>query len=135
MTPKKFRTRDVPRERQGTYLKKAQEFLRAAESALERRDWDAVGLNSAHSAISAADALLVYFGGVRSTGDSHNDAAGLLHQHVKDEQIASKSKSLLKILGYKNLSAYEDREVTESEGRDAAKLAGRFLAWAESRLV
>lgn len=135
MTPKKFKTREVSRERYGTYLRKAREFLRAAESASGLGDWDAVGLNAVHSAISAADALLVYYGGVRSTGDSHHDVAGLLERHVKDDQIGSKTRTLSKILAFKNLAAYEDREVTEAEGRDAAKLARRFLEWAESRLA
>ncbi len=135
MSPKKLKSRSVSRERHATYLKKAREFLRASHSALGLGDWDAVGLNAVHAAISAADALLVYFGGVRSTGDSHHDAAGLLRQHVKDEQIGSKIQTFSKVVGYKNLAAYEDREVTESEGRDAEKLARRFLEWAESRLA
>jgi HEPN domain-containing protein len=135
MTPKKFKTRSVSRERHATYLKKAREFLRASESSLRSSDWDAVGLNAVHAAISAADALLVYYGGVRSAGDSHHDVAGLLQQHVKDDQLGSKIQTLAKVLAYKNLAAYEDREVTETEGRDAEKLARRFLEWAQSRLV
>ena len=97
---------------------------------MERR-----GLNAVHSAISAADAVLVYYGGVRSAGDSHHDVAGLLRQHIKDDQLGSKIQTLSKVLGYKNLAAYEDREVTEAEGRDAEKLARRFLDWAQSRLA
>lgn len=135
MTPKKFKTRSVPRERHSTYLKKAREFIRAAEAATRAGDWDAAGLNAVHAAISAADALLVYYGGVRSIGESHQDAAGLLAQHVKDDQLGSKIRTLSKVLSYKNLAAYEDREVTEAEGRDAVKLAGRFLDWAQARLV
>jgi HEPN domain-containing protein len=135
MTPRKFKTRTVSRERSGTYLKKAGEFLRAAESALKLGDWDAVGLNAVHAAISTADALLVYYGGVRSTSDSHHDVAGLLRQHIKDDQLGSKIQTLSKVLSYKSLSAYEDREVTEAEGRDAEKLARRFLEWAQSRLA
>lgn len=134
MTPKQFKTRSVPRDRYTTYLKKAQEFLRAADSALEAGDWDAVGLNSVHAAISAADAVLVYFGGVRSAGE-HHDVIGLMGQHVKDDQLGSKTQTLAKVLGYKNLAAYEDREVTQAEGREAAKLARRFVEWAQSRLV
>lgn len=72
---------------------------------------------------------------VRSTGESHHDVSGLIRQHVKDEQIGSKLQTLSKVLGYKNLAAYEDREVTEAEARDAAKLAQRFLEWAQSRLA
>lgn len=135
MTPKKLKSRAVPRENYATYRKKAEEFLRAADSALAIGDWDAAGLNAVHSAISAADALLVYFGGIRSAGESHHDAAGLLQQHVKDDQLGSKIQQLSRVLTYKNLAAYEDREVTESEGRDAAKLARRFVEWAQSRLV
>ena len=135
MTPKKLKTRAVSRERHGTYLKKAGEFLRASESALKLGDWDAVGLNAVHAAISAADALLVYYGGVRSTGDSHHDVGGLLRQHIKDDQLGSKIQALSKVLSYKNLAAYEDREVSEAEGRDAEKLARRFLEWAQSRLA
>jgi HEPN domain-containing protein len=135
MTPKPFKTRSVSRERHGTYLKKAQEFLRAAESSAQVGDWDAVGLNAVHAAISAADALLVYYGGVRSTGDSHHDVAGLLRQHIKDDQLGSKIQTFSKVLCYKNLAAYEDREVTAAEGRDAEKLARRFLEWAQSRLA
>ena len=135
MTPKKFKTRSVARERHATYLKKAQEFLRAAESAVEVGDWDAVGLNAVHAAISAADALLVYYGGVRSTGESHHDVAGLLAHHVKDDQLSSKTQTLSKVLSYKNLAAYEDREVTEAEGREAVKMARRFLDWAQSRIA
>ncbi|MBI5595429.1 MAG: HEPN domain-containing protein [Elusimicrobia bacterium] len=128
----------MARERHTTYLKKAQEFLRAAESSMRAGDWDAVGLNSAHSAISAADALLVYYGGVRSTGESHNDVSGLIRQHVKDDQLGSKLLTLSKVLGYKNLAAYEDREVTEPEARDAANWPsgswiGRSRAWLENR--
>jgi HEPN domain-containing protein len=135
VTPRKFKTRSVPRGRYEAYLKKSREFLRSAESALALGDWDAVGLNAVHAAISAADALLVYYGGVRSAGDSHHDVAGLLRLHVRDDQISSKVQTLSKVLGYKHLSAYEDREVTEAEARDAEKLARRFLEWAQARLV
>lgn len=135
MTPKRHKTRSVSRERYATYLKKAGEFLRAAEAALPAGDWDAVGLNAVHASISAADAILVYYGGVRSSGESHHDVAGLLRQHVQDEQLGSKIQTLSKVLGYKNLAAYEDREVTEAEARDAAKLAWRFVDWVRERLV
>ena len=134
MTARKLKTRPVPRDHHTTYLKRAQGFLRTAESALQTRDWDAAGLNSAHSAISAADALTVRFGGARSISESHSDVAELVEQSVKDSQLGSKLQTLSKVLSYKNLSAYEDREVTESEGREAAKLAKRFLDWAESLL-
>lgn len=135
MTPKKYQTRSVSRERYATYRKKAKEFLRASESSLKIGDWNAVGLTAVHAAISAADALLVYYGGIRSTGDSHHDVAGLLRLHIKDDQLGAKIQTLSKVLGYKYLAAYEDREVTEAEARVAEKLARRFLEWAQSRMA
>lgn len=135
MTPKQFKARSVSRERHATYLRKAAEFLRASDSALSVGDWNAVGLNAVHSAISAADALLVYYGGIRSSGDSHHDVAGLLRLHVKDPQLGSKLLTFSKVLDYKHLAAYEDRSLTEAEARDAEKLSRRFLDWARSRIA
>ncbi|MEK6544721.1 MAG: HEPN domain-containing protein [Elusimicrobiota bacterium] len=135
MSPKNFKTRSVSRDRHGIYLKKAQEFLRASESALKIGDWNAAGLNAVHAAISSADALLVYYAGVRSSGDSHYDVVGLLRQHIKDDSLGSKIQTLSKVLGYKNFTAYEDRELTEAEGKNAQKLAQRFLEWAQSHLL
>ena len=105
------------------------------ESSLASRNWDAAGLNAVHSAISAADALLVYHAGIRSAGESHQDAAALLKQYIKDEQTSAKAQNLSKILSFKNISAYEDRELTEAEAGDLAKLSRRFLDWAESLIA
>lgn len=134
MTPKSFKTRPVSRIRFTTYLRKAQEFLRAAESALKVGDWNAVGLNAVHSSISAADALLVHNKSLRSTGESHHDVVALLRLHLKDPQLGSKILTLTKILDYKHLAAYEDRSLTEAEARDAEKLSRRFMDWALSLL-
>ena len=135
MTPKKLKTRDVPRERYAVYMKKARGFLSAMNASLSAGNWDAAGLNAAHCAISATDALLAYSAGVRSGGESHRDALELLRLHVKDDQIGSKAQTLGKILSCKNLAAYEDRELTEEEARELAKITRRFFEWAESRLA
>lgn len=135
MTPKQSKARSVARESHATYLKRAEQLLRAAESALHAEDWDAVCLNAAHCAISAADALLARFAGIRSTADSHHDVAGLLRLHIKDPQLGSKLLTLSKVLGFKHLAAYEDRSLTEAEARDAEKLSRRFLDWARSLMA
>ena len=66
---------------------------------------------------------------------AHHDAASLLELHVKDEQVRSKAKVLTKILSNKNLVAYEDREFTESEAGDLAKITQRFFDWSQSLLI
>ncbi|KAF0124451.1 MAG: hypothetical protein FD154_2371 [Elusimicrobia bacterium] len=134
MTPKKHKTRDVPRENYRTYRKKAGEFLHAMQAALPRREWNAAGLNAVHCAISAADALTVFHAGVRSAGDAHHDAAFLLEQHVKDKDAGPKAKTLARIMDHKHLAAYEDRELTEPEALELAKMTKRFFDWMEALL-
>lgn len=127
MTPKPMKTRQVPHGRYLTYLRKAGEFLDAMNASLNIAAWDAVGLNAAHCAISATDALLVHKAGIRSAGESHADAVKLLEQYWGEE---GKASALKKILSYKHLAAYEDREMTEAEAREAAKITQRFYEWA-----
>lgn len=135
MTPKKHKTRDVSRDHYTTYRKKAGEFLHTMEAALQNRGWNAAGLNAVHCAISSADALLVYHAGVRSAGDSHHDISFLLDQHVKDKDAGPKARTLSKIIDYKHLAAYEDRELTEAEALELAKITRRFFEWMESLLA
>lgn len=134
MTPKKHKTRDVSRDHYVTYRKKAGEFLHAMEGAQQRREWNAAALNAVHCAIASADALLVMNAGIRSAGDSHHDVSYLLEQHVKDRDAAPKAKSLAKIIDFKHLAAYEDRELTESEAVELAKLTKRFYDWMQALL-
>ena len=68
MTPEQMKTRRVSQSHYTTYLKKAKEFLDTMNASLNFRGWDAVGLNAAHCAISATDALLVHKAGIRSAG-------------------------------------------------------------------
>ncbi|MFH1725080.1 MAG: HEPN domain-containing protein [Elusimicrobiota bacterium] len=135
MIAKRRKTVDVSRDRWTVYANKSRQFLKSMESALAAGDRDAAGLNAVHSAISAADALVVYYAGVRSSGESHLDAAGLLELHVKGEGAASKAKSLAKILSFKNVAAYEAREFTEREAQELAKITRRFYDWARKLLV
>lgn len=135
MTPKKHKTKNVAREHYTTYRKKAREFSNSMEAAVKIRDWNAAGLNAVHCAISSADAILVYNAGIRSAGDSHNDISFLLEQHVKDKKVGPKAKTLVKIINYKNLAAYEDRELTESETLQLAKITRRFFEWMEDLLT
>jgi len=135
MTPKKHKTRDVSRDHYTTYRKKAKKFLNSMEASLRVREWNAAGLNAVHCAISSADALLVYNAGIRYAGDSHHDITFLLVRHVKDKDAAPKAKTLSKILDYKYLAAYEDREITEAEAMELAKITRRFFEWMESLLA
>lgn len=134
MTPKERKTAGVSRGRYTVYAKRARGCMAAMENALNLRHWDTAGLNAVHCAISATDALTVFFAGVRSAGEAHQDAVILLEQHVKDEQAGSKAKTLAKILAHKNAVAYLEGELTEAGAQELAKITRRFLEWAFSIL-
>lgn len=76
------RTRQIPHEEAFSYFAKAQEFLEVAEFAVGQRRWDAVGLNAVHSTISAADAVMVFRGGMRSAEQDHRATRDLLEDTV-----------------------------------------------------
>jgi len=134
MTARKYRTKNVPRTQYTTYEKKARGFRSAMNSSLTEGHRDAAALNAAHCAISAADALLVKHAGLRSSSEVHDDAAGLLKQHIKDDQAQQKARTLSKIISYKHVAAYEAREITEADARELVKLTERFYDWATSLL-
>ncbi len=115
----------------GNYLRKSQQFSRAMHEALKKGDWDAVGLNAVHCALSSNDAVLVTVKGIRSSSARHADAAELLELRVKVPGVKAAASQLKRLIAKKNLIEYEERMFRESEAREAAKNAERFLDWAE----
>lgn len=134
MSPKQIRTRPISKGKYAVYLRKAQEFLTSMNSAVQAGHWNAAGLNAAHTAIACADALLVFYAGLRSASESHSEVLELLRLYVKDENISSKITSLGKILSAKHLAAYEDREILPAESQEIVKLAQRLFDWTQKKL-
>ncbi|MFH0955614.1 MAG: HEPN domain-containing protein [Candidatus Falkowbacteria bacterium] len=117
------------------YLIKADQFLETARDAYFKENWNAVGLNAVHSAISANDALTSYYGKIRSISEKHSDSISLLLEVFKnDEESKSYSKHILWLIGRKNLVEYESRLFFKKEAEESLKHAGRFLSWTKSRL-
>lgn len=54
---------------------------------------------------------------------------------VRKWDTAPKANTLSKILDYKHLAAYEDREITEAEALMRAKITRRFFEWMVSLLA
>lgn len=127
------RTRQVPRNQAFSYLAKAQEFLAVAELALADDRYDAAGLNAVHSTISAADAVMVFRGGMRTADQDHRAARDLLEDTVGADATHA-LRHLTAVLAKKNLVEYEQRRLTEKEAEDMVVHAGRFLAWAQQML-
>lgn len=117
------------------YLVKAEQFFETARDAYFKENWNAVGLNSVHSAISANDAVCVQRNKTRSVSDKHSDAAILLLQIFK-HSVESKehSKHLSWLVNRKNLIEYESRLFYKKEAEEALIHAERFVRWAKEKL-
>lgn len=135
MSPKKFKIRAVARSSFGSYLKRARDFYATCEKAAAEKRWASVGLTAVHAAISACDAVLIYHAGIRSVGEDHRAAVGLLRQTLGNlPECSQKALTLQKILEKKAVVEYEEGEFSEASAREIRVLAGRFLSWVESNI-
>jgi len=134
MTAKRSKTKAIERNEYKVYLKKAGEFYETMLKAKEMEKWNAVGLNAVHCAISASDAMLVFYAGIRSTGDDHISAVDLLSHSVELSDIKSKCETLRKILVKKSIIEYEDRDFSQAEALEILKLTERFYNWVISKV-
>lgn len=135
MVAKRRPTRRVERARARTYLAKATEFFESMQQAMAAERWNAAGLNAVHCAISACDAVLVYYTEQRSAGHEHEEAAYLLGVLEKVPEAKSKAETLRRIVHEKHVIEYEDRAFTAHEAVDLAKLTERFYRWAAELLA
>lgn len=135
MTGRRDRTRPVGRSGAAGYLRKAGEFLESTRQALGAGRWNAAGLNAVHCAISACDAVLVYYTQERSASSDHEAAVHLLASLTKVPEARQKAEALRKVLHQKHMVEYEDRAVTAHEAAELAKLAERLHQWAEKLLA
>ncbi|MBA3065824.1 HEPN domain-containing protein [bacterium] len=124
----KIKHTGVDRNRYKIYLKKALEFYQSMIQAEDSKNWNAVGLNSVHCAISACDAVVVFHLGMRSVSSQHRDAVELLDS-ILIKGADQKSGLLNRILAKKNIVEYEDRDFLEKEAKELIKLTTRFFEW------
>lgn len=130
MTPRKIKIRQIDKSEYVIYGKKAQEFYQTMFQAEKAGNWNAVGLNAVHCAISASDALLIKFVGKRSISDDHMVVVDLLLSSIKLSGIKEKANSLRKIIAEKNLIEYENRNFTRKDAQNIIKRTERFYHWA-----
>ncbi|MDO9464026.1 MAG: HEPN domain-containing protein [bacterium] len=134
MSAKKINTKGIQRSEYKTYLKKASEFYDTMLQSEKRGMANAVGLNAVHCAISSADAMLVFYAGIRSMSADHRSVIDLLSNSVNLPEVKSKCETLRKILAKKNIIEYENRDFTKKEALEILKLTERFYTWVVSRL-
>lgn len=135
MAARRRPTRRVERIGAATYLKKATEFFESMQQAMADSRWNAAGLNAVHCAISACDAVLVYYTEQRSASPDHDTAAYLLAELPKVPDVRQKADTLRRIVQEKHVIEYEDRACTSLEAAELAKLTERFYRWAREMVA
>ena len=125
---KHLKVRSVDKNEYVLYWNKAEEFYETMQLAHKNRMWTSVGLNAIHCVISSLDALLVKSQGIRSAGEDHVQAVGLL-AHAPIDGIEKQTAVVRRIIAKKNVIAYESREFREGEATDIFKQVERFYRW------
>ena len=111
-----MKTRNVDKHKYINYLKKADEFFEIMNDSFAKRKFNAVVLNAIHCAMSSADALAVFYKGVRHAGERHEDVVSLLNT-LGLADMQSKNRQLLDLLRIKNSAEYEEKLMTETKDR------------------
>jgi HEPN domain-containing protein len=130
---KKRKTRDVDKSEYRNFLAKADDFASMLDLALAEGKWNSAGLQAVHAVISASDAVIVYYGGVRSVELDHREVVGLLHDIIGGA-AATAGRHVSRVIAKKNLVEYEGRSITQAEAREMAEHAKRFLEWVTGML-
>jgi hypothetical protein len=130
---KERKTRAVDKGRYKAFFAKARDFAFMMDISIEEEKWNSAGLQAVHAVISASDAVIVYYGGVRSAELDHREVVGLL-QDIIGEGMSAAGRHVTRVIAKKNLVEYEERLITPKEARDMAEHARRFLDWAAKML-
>ena len=130
---KKRKTRAVDKSEYRDFLAKAKDFASMLDLALAGSKWNSAGLQAVHAVISASDAVIVYYGGVRSVELDHREVVGLLHDII-GEAAATAGRHVSRVIAKKNLVEYEGRSISQTEAREMAEHAKRFLEWVTGML-
>ncbi|MCK9418294.1 MAG: hypothetical protein M0R70_02830 [Nitrospirae bacterium] len=130
---KKRKTRAVDKREYRDFFAKARDFASLLDFALAEGKWNSAGLQAVHAVISASDAVIVYYGGVRSVELDHREVVGLLHDII-GEAAAPAGRHVSRVIAKKNLVEYEGRSITQAEAREMAEHAKRFLEWVTGML-
>ncbi|PIS36090.1 MAG: hypothetical protein COT35_12975 [Nitrospirae bacterium CG08_land_8_20_14_0_20_52_24] len=127
------KTRNVDKSEYRDYLAKAKDFAFMMDLSLEQGKWNSAGLQAVHAVISAGDAVIVYYGGMRSIELDHRQVVGLLHDII-GEAASTAGKHVSMVVAKKNLVEYERRSIIQAEARDMVEHAKRFLEWVAGML-
>jgi HEPN domain-containing protein len=125
----KVRTRKEDRSAAIDYFNKAEDNHKAMLSAFAAKHYSAAGTLALQCSVSSADALCVYFKGLRSVSQDDLDICELVGS-IPLPEAAAQAALLRRVIGKKNLVQYERRNLTAKEAEELAKAASEFYRWA-----
>jgi hypothetical protein len=134
MSARKTYSRTVNQSDYTHYLKKAADFHQAMGLAYLHNNWNSVGLEAVHCVISANDALLIFFKGIRSVSPNHNDAIRLLKESLSPDLIQRNDNHLARVIDKKNLIEYEIKNFSKKDADEIKLHTERFFNWVLSVL-
>ena len=115
-----------------SYLDKAQDFLRAAQHALELSNHTAAVGNAVHAGIAAGDALSAARAGTVWRGE-HAQAAG--HLEAAGDEGRQAGRQLRRLLPMKTRAEYDPAPMKAADARTAVQAAERMVALAVQALA
>ena len=132
---KPMRRKSVAKEKYIKFLETAEHFYDAAKDSMDLEYWTAAGVIIVQSAIAYSDALCIKLGGVRSSGDNHEDAVTLLENIIADSSEKSRALNQLKrIIEEKTRVSYLGELYTRKQTLEMWKRLERFARWAREIL-
>ena len=130
-----MRTTRVDKGSYQNYLKNAYQSIQTAKEALDKGRWNASAINSVHAVISSCDALSVFYLGLRSSGERHEEVIDLMSKtNIKEEEFTKVKRQVLRVLAKKNLAEYEQRLVYQKEAESIVKDAERVYGWIRNKI-
>ena len=128
-----MKTRKIDKHFYLNYLKKAEDFLKECEKAIENKNWNSAVSLAIHSGICAADALCIFNLSERSAGESHEEFTQLMNRiNIKDIDV--KIRQLSNLLSFKNSVEYSEDLMNEKEALSSKQNAERLLSWVKDNL-
>jgi hypothetical protein len=135
MTKRRGR-KSLPRHRYKEFQSVADHFYNAAKDSMELDYWTAAGVLIVHSAIAYADSLCIKLAGVRSIGESHEDAVTLVENVVGETgEKSSAINQLRQIVEEKTKVSYLGELYSSSQTKEMWKRLERFRKWAKEILA
>jgi len=115
-------------------LSLAEEFLAAAQSALEAGRPNAAASAAVHAAICATDAVCEELTGDHPVSKAHDQSVDALKQACRNTRHSKAAmchaRQLSAVLAVKSLAEYGRRALQLAQARRAVTQAARFVEWA-----